>query len=127
MIPDADTNTHSKLTDRMATRSPILTATALLAFADWTLANPGPCIQWVGCNLTSTAAIAMRGVAAQGPAQLPETLRCGQLVVPMNYSQPLSPENNITLGFSIYRPPKPLGLINLCVMRMCFNSLRDER
>ena len=113
MITGADTNIHSKLTDRMATRSPILTAAALLAFPGSTLTNPGSCIQWVECNLTSTAAIAMQDVATQGPAQLPETLRCGQLVVPMNYSHPLGSENNITLGFSMYRPPNPLGLINL--------------
>jgi hypothetical protein len=47
------------------------------------------------------------------PANLPSTLHCGRLDVPMEYSEPMSENNTITLGFSMYRPQNPKGLINL--------------
>jgi hypothetical protein len=31
----------------------------------------------------------------------------------MDYAKPISPNNTISLGFSMYRPDTPLGLVNL--------------
>ncbi|KAF7969925.1 hypothetical protein HWV62_25528 [Athelia sp. TMB] len=46
------------------------------------------------------------------PTSLPINLHCGLLVVPMEYSKPISSSNNITLGFAMRRPEKPKGLLN---------------
>jgi hypothetical protein len=44
---------------------------------------------------------------------LPTTLHCGQIEVPMDYSRPISPSNNITVGLAMYRPEKPKGALFL--------------
>ncbi|KAH8654995.1 hypothetical protein BGZ60DRAFT_546624 [Tricladium varicosporioides] len=42
---------------------------------------------------------------------LPSTLHCGTIDVPMDYSHPLSTNNTITLGLAMYRPECPKGAI----------------
>jgi hypothetical protein len=66
-------------------------------------------IRWVDC--TRNIPEPLQGV--QLPAVLPSTLKCGRLDVPMDYAYPISESNKITIGFSIYRPDHPKGLINL--------------
>lgn len=66
-------------------------------------------IQWVNCS--SNIPQPLQGVDL--PSALPSTLHCGKVDVPMDYTKPLGPTNKLTLGFSMYRPEKPMGLINL--------------
>ncbi|KDQ19584.1 hypothetical protein BOTBODRAFT_443473 [Botryobasidium botryosum FD-172 SS1] len=65
-------------------------------------------IQWIDCE--SSVPQPLQGVAL--PTTLPSTLHCGRLDVPMDYSQPFSTNNKITLGFAMYRPSNPKGLVN---------------
>ncbi|EIM92815.1 uncharacterized protein STEHIDRAFT_165026 [Stereum hirsutum FP-91666 SS1] len=67
-------------------------------------------IQWVDCasNVPSTLLAANYTL----PSSLPSTLACGRLDVPMDYSQPMTDNNTITLGFSMYRPENPQALLN---------------
>ncbi|KDQ19583.1 hypothetical protein BOTBODRAFT_443477 [Botryobasidium botryosum FD-172 SS1] len=65
-------------------------------------------IQWVDC--ASSVPQPFQGIPL--PGALPPTLHCGRLDVPMDYSQPFSTNNKITLGFAMYRPSNPKGLIN---------------
>ncbi|KAF4628966.1 hypothetical protein G7Y89_g9180 [Cudoniella acicularis] len=46
---------------------------------------------------------------------LPSTLHCGQLDVPMDYSKPFGETNMITLGLAMYRPANPKGVLFLPV------------
>ena len=68
-------------------------------------------VQWVNC--TEHVPEPLQGVTL--PGSLPENLHCGLLVVPMDYSKPISSSNNITLGFAMRRPENPNGLLNLWV------------
>ncbi|KAF7295808.1 hypothetical protein HMN09_01123700 [Mycena chlorophos] len=52
-------------------------------------------------NLTSTTF----------PGPLPSTLVCGEIDVAMDHSRPIGPDNTITMGFAMYRPANPSGLI----------------
>ncbi|KDQ19580.1 hypothetical protein BOTBODRAFT_28154 [Botryobasidium botryosum FD-172 SS1] len=66
-------------------------------------------IRWVDC--ASNVPQPLQSAAL--PTSLPTTLHCGRLDVPMDYAQPLSAKNKITLGFAMYRPNNiPKGLIN---------------
>lgn len=69
-------------------------------------------IDWVRCSdhVPSSDVFDPNGVDLQN---LPPTLKCGQLVVPMDYSKPLGVGNNITLGIGMYRPVQPKGVIFL--------------
>jgi hypothetical protein len=66
-------------------------------------------IQWVDCESNVPQPLQ----DTELPKELPSTLRCGRLDVPMDYSKPFSIDNKITLGFSMYRPDNPQGLVNL--------------
>ena len=66
-------------------------------------------ILWVDC--ASNVPQPLQGTAL--PNKLPSALRCGRLEVPMDYTKPITANNVISLGFSMYRPDKPLGLVNL--------------
>jgi hypothetical protein len=66
-------------------------------------------IQWVDC--ASNVPQPLQGTKLPDP--LPSTLHCGRLDVPMDYSKPISADNKITLGFSMYRPDNPRDLVNL--------------
>ena len=73
------------------------------------LNGTGQAIQWIDC--ASHIPQPLKNTSL--PATLPSTLHCGRLNVPMDYSEPMSDNNTITLGFSMYRPKNPQGLINL--------------
>lgn len=66
-------------------------------------------IKWVDC--ANNVPVPLQGMNFSSP--LPSTLHCGQLDVPMNYSNPIGDANTITLGFTMYRPNNSQGLINL--------------
>lgn len=68
-----------------------------------------PKIQWVNCAEHVPAPFVTQNITL--PSTLPSTLHCGLLVVPMDYSKQLSSTNNITLGFAMYRPKNPQGLL----------------
>lgn len=68
-------------------------------------------IQWVDCALNVPSPLLEDNITL--PDTLPSTLACGRLDVPMDYSQPMDENNTITLGFSMYRPENPQGLLNL--------------
>ncbi|KAE9390740.1 hypothetical protein BT96DRAFT_1063438, partial [Gymnopus androsaceus JB14] len=68
-------------------------------------------IQWLNCSeFVPSPLLQIPGVTLPNP--LPATLQCGSLVVPMDYSQSISPSNNITINFAMRRPQNPQGLIN---------------
>jgi hypothetical protein len=69
----------------------------------------GNSIQWVDCGRNIPEPL--QGIPL--PTVLPSTLKCGRLDVPMDYAYPMNSNNRITLGFSVYRPDNPKGLINL--------------
>ncbi|KIW91189.1 uncharacterized protein Z519_08084 [Cladophialophora bantiana CBS 173.52] len=77
------------------------------------LAAASPQILWTDCrqHVPPRTVFDSTGVDLQ---DLPSTLKCGQIVVPMDYSRPLSESNNITLGLAMYRPIQPKGIIFFC-------------
>ncbi|OAL39580.1 hypothetical protein AYO20_00977 [Fonsecaea nubica] len=87
-------------------------ATALFCFSI-TLAAGHPEILWTDCSehVPPSDVFNATGVDLQ---HLPSTLKCGLLVVPMDYSKPLSESNNITLGLAMHRPAQPRGVIFFC-------------
>ncbi|KAF9458282.1 hypothetical protein BDZ94DRAFT_1173972 [Collybia nuda] len=86
--------------------------TRIIGFSSLALAGPltikQHSIQWINCS--SNIPQPLQGVAL--PCTLPSTLHCGKIDVPMDYTKPIGPDNMISLGFSMYRPEKPIGLIN---------------
>ncbi|KAF7308005.1 hypothetical protein MKEN_01162200 [Mycena kentingensis (nom. inval.)] len=66
-------------------------------------------IRWVDCASHIPAPLQSTAL----PSALPLTLACGQIDVPMDYAE--QGGANITLGFSMYRPENPQGLLNLYV------------
>ena len=70
---------------------------------------PTGCIEWVDC--ASNVPQPLQGSPL--PTTLPSTLHCGRLDVPMDYSRPATANNTVTLGFAMYRPESPQGLLNL--------------
>ncbi|KAH8835045.1 hypothetical protein DL96DRAFT_1549699 [Flagelloscypha sp. PMI_526] len=72
-------------------------------------------IQWVDCTKNVPAPIQASlnitewDTTSLGP--LPDTLTCGRMNVPLDYEQPLSDSNNITIAFSLYTPQNAVGTI----------------
>lgn len=58
-------------------------------------------ILWVNCSQNVPSTLDTTSVDL---TNLPSTLYCGEIVVPMDYSKPLDEGNNITLGLAMYRP-----------------------
>ncbi|KAF7295890.1 hypothetical protein HMN09_01132700 [Mycena chlorophos] len=73
---------------------------------------PAP-LRTVNCatNVPQPIAAALNLTTGVFPSQLPPSLVCGEIDVPMDYSKPLGPENNITVGFAMNRPQNPVGLM----------------
>jgi hypothetical protein len=69
-----------------------------------------PSIQWVDCAQNVPIYFTLADIPVP-TTNLPPTLKCGELVVPMNYAKPISASNNITLSIAMYRPLKPKGVI----------------
>lgn len=70
-------------------------------------------IDWVDCSKNVPDPATYLNVTGVDLNALPKTLHCGRITVPMDYSQPISATNNITLGLAMYRPGKPKGVIFL--------------
>ncbi|KAJ7784305.1 hypothetical protein B0H16DRAFT_1402150 [Mycena metata] len=70
-----------------------------------TIPQPPQKLKWVDCHdRIPTTVQATTNITASTP--LPPNLCCGEIVVPMDYSKPISADNNITVGFAMVRPPK---------------------
>jgi hypothetical protein len=67
-------------------------------------------IKWLDCRDQVPFTLDLGGVDKEN---LPDSLHCGELVVPMDYAKPISAQNNITLGIAMYRPEKPKGVVFL--------------
>jgi len=72
-----------------------------------------PEINWVDCAKNVPDVASAFDTSALNLANLPSTLHCGQLDVPMDYSKPFGDTNQVTLGLAMYRPVKPKGVIFL--------------
>ncbi|KAK0247435.1 hypothetical protein LTS09_017415 [Friedmanniomyces endolithicus] len=94
----------------MHTASFLLFASGVLAAP---LSNAVPHINWLDCHDAVPAVLPLEFPTANVSA-LPSTLHCGQIEVPMDYSRPISAENNITVGLAMYRPENPKGLLFYC-------------
>ena len=71
-----------------------------------------PAIQWVDCHNKENVPLALPQLFPNADiTNLPSTLHCGRIVVPMNYAKAIAPDNNITLGLAMYRPKQPKGVI----------------
>ncbi|KAK3056985.1 hypothetical protein LTR09_002023 [Extremus antarcticus] len=75
------------------------TLTAVVCFATSIAARPA--IEWVDCHQYVPPPL-FQNFPDANVSVVPPTLHCGQLVVPMNYAQPMSETNNITLGLAMY-------------------------
>jgi len=93
----------------------------------WSIASiaaANPEIVWVDCrdHVPPADVFDPPGVDLE---HLPSTLKCGQLVVPMDYSRPLDVGNNITLGIAMHRPANPKGVIFLLAPFLPFPNSMD--
>ncbi|KAH8823334.1 hypothetical protein DL96DRAFT_1617263 [Flagelloscypha sp. PMI_526] len=73
--------------------------------------DPQP-IQWVNCS--DNVPEALYSEYAINPfftETLPGTLKCGRLDVPLDYAKEFDEKNNISIAFSLYTPPNPVGTI----------------
>lgn len=75
-------------------------------------------IRWVDCSENIPSTLDLTGVNL---SNLPSTLHCGQIDVPMDYSRPHVPNNSITLGLAMYRPAKPKGVLFVFVKSKAIN------
>ncbi|OCL11744.1 hypothetical protein AOQ84DRAFT_373710 [Glonium stellatum] len=68
-----------------------------------------PKIEWRDCRDQVPLTLDLTGLNLDN---LPSTLYCGEITVPMNYAEPISAQNNITVGLAMYRPEKePKGIV----------------
>ncbi|KAJ6493455.1 hypothetical protein C8R45DRAFT_1095947 [Mycena sanguinolenta] len=79
------------------------------------LGRAGQTIRWLDCHDRVPAQIAqqLNVTGPTFPGALPANLYCGEMDVPMDYTQPFNAiTNNITVGFAMTRPVQPAeGLI----------------
>lgn len=70
-------------------------------------------IKWLNCSQTVPDAFALSGNPLPNSviANLPSSLHCGEIDVPMDYGKPICSENKITLSLAMLRPNKPKGVI----------------
>ncbi|KAI1346989.1 hypothetical protein F5Y01DRAFT_319158 [Xylaria sp. FL0043] len=80
----------------------------LLALFVWPIHGYIPSIQWLDCHAHVPSTLTLNSAELMS---LPETLQCGQISVPMDYSRPYSCANSITLGIAMHRPQKAKGAI----------------
>lgn len=78
---------------------------ATLAFTGLTTAQDSDqsSIEWIDCRKQVPLSV---DPTAFDLDNLPTTLHCGRITVPMDYSKPISAQNNITLALAMYRPEK---------------------
>ncbi|KAG0646648.1 hydrolase [Hyphodiscus hymeniophilus] len=77
-----------------------------------------PIIRWVDCAEYVPESTVEGGGSFNASTvdlqNLPSTLNCGRLHVPMDYSKPFCDENKITLGVATYRPASPKTHVFFC-------------
>jgi hypothetical protein len=71
-----------------------------------------PTIQWISCH-NHRPVQPSTNQPFPTSVKIPDTLHCGQIIVPMDYATPIGAENNISLGLAMYRPKNPKGVIFL--------------
>ncbi|KAF2812960.1 alpha/beta-hydrolase [Mytilinidion resinicola] len=71
-------------------------------------------IDWVDCSKHVPPPATFLNTTNVNLSSLPQTLHCGRINVPMDYSKPIGVNNNITLGLAMYRPANPKGVIFFC-------------
>ncbi|KAI0466534.1 hypothetical protein F4859DRAFT_518993 [Xylaria cf. heliscus] len=78
------------------------------AFIVWQIQGYVNHIEWLDCrdHVPSTLTLTSKDLM-----DLPKTLRCGRISVPMDYSRPHDYENNITIGIAMHRPQDSKGAI----------------
>ncbi|MCJ1309048.1 hypothetical protein MMC25_002703 [Agyrium rufum] len=88
----------------------------VLLWSSFTESSPVfiPKIEWVQCARNVPVPATNFNVTGVNLRALPSTLHCGRLVVPIDYSYPISASNNITLGLAMYRPQNPKGVLFFC-------------
>ncbi|KAI0813225.1 hypothetical protein GGR55DRAFT_703220 [Xylaria sp. FL0064] len=74
----------------------------------WPVHGYVPSIEWLDCHAHVPSTLTLNSTERMS---LPETLRCGQISVLMDYSRPYSYANSITLGIAMHRPQKAKGAI----------------
>jgi hypothetical protein len=89
------------------------TARALAACAVFTPIVSAQSIDWLDCSQNVPDSATYLNVTGVDLSALPSTLHCGRIMVQMDYSRPIGPSNNITLGLAMYRPANPKGVIFL--------------
>ncbi|KAF7304930.1 hypothetical protein MKEN_01207300 [Mycena kentingensis (nom. inval.)] len=68
-------------------------------------------IRWVDCHTRVPASVSAN-VPITNDTELPSSLKCGEMDVPMDYSKPFdSTTNKITIGLVMIRPENPKGVI----------------
>ncbi|RDL37041.1 Uncharacterized protein BP5553_04474 [Venustampulla echinocandica] len=68
-------------------------------------------IKWTDCSKNVPQSTGSFNGSAIDLTNLPPTLHCGQIDVPMDYSKPLCHTNMITLRLAMYRPANPKGVL----------------
>jgi hypothetical protein len=67
-------------------------------------------IRWINCT-ENVPPVFSASYPTSPTSTIPPNLKCGNLVVPMDYANPISSCNNITLSLAMYRPVNPKGVI----------------
>jgi hypothetical protein len=70
-------------------------------------------IKWLNCSQNVPIAFELNSVVIPPSilANLPPSLYCGEIEVPMDYRAPFCAENKITVSLAMLRPHKPKGVI----------------
>ncbi|RFU28898.1 hypothetical protein B7463_g7452, partial [Scytalidium lignicola] len=86
---------------------------ALLSSPSLAQADAPSKIRWTDCakSVPGPTTSSTFNISAIDLTNLPTTLHCGQLDVPMDYSKPFCETNMITLGLAMYRPATPKGVL----------------
>ncbi|KAI1737678.1 hypothetical protein F4680DRAFT_467959 [Xylaria scruposa] len=65
-------------------------------------------VEWLDCHDHIPSTLALTSTELMN---LPKTLQCGRISLPMDYNRPYGYENNITIGLAMHRPHDPKGAI----------------
>lgn len=82
--------------------------------------DPSAEVQWVDCslNVPQPLQLALNITTWDTDSNpdlppLPSSLKCGRIDVPMDYTQAFDDNNKIIVGFAVYRPVQPSGVVFL--------------
>ncbi|PMD32000.1 hypothetical protein L207DRAFT_441349 [Hyaloscypha variabilis F] len=84
---------------------------AVLAVPIRSISVPSSNIRWIDCTKNVPQSSQYFNTSAINLSNLPSTLHCGQIDVPMDYSKPFCETNMITVALGMYRPTKPKGAL----------------